>query len=184
MRRAHIGHTQPTNNAVRRDASLLECSGDLRHGLFTGDDAGELLHRTLLRHGLARGDYRAAADDGLTLVGCRITNAVRCVPPGNKPTGAEVASCRRFLRAEIDELPRLAAILAIGGKAHDATLAALEAKRSRFPFAHGSVHDLSAGLTLFDSYHCSRYNVRTRRLTVAMFDDVVGRVRGCLDSPW
>lgn len=149
---------------------------------FTGDDAGELLHRTLLRHGLARGDYRAAADDGLTLVGCRITNAVRCVPPGNKPTGDEVASCRRFLRAEIDELPRLAAILAIGGKAHDATLAALEAKRSRFPFAHGAVHDLSTGLALFNSYHCSRYNVRTHRLTVAMFDDVVGRVRGCLES--
>ena len=85
-------------------------------------------------------------------------------------------------RAEIDELPRLAAILALGGKAHGATLAALEAKRSRFPFAHGSVHDLSAGLALFDSRHCSRYNVRTRRLTVAMFDDVVGRVRGCLES--
>jgi uracil-DNA glycosylase family 4 len=143
---------------------------------FTGDFAGDLLYETLLSCGLATGHYRQRADDGLTLVGCAITNAVRCVPPQNKPTPAEITTCRRFLAATIAELPDLEAIIALGRIAHDSVVRALDRKPSALPFAHGREHVLAdAGaprLALFDSYHCSRYNTNTGVLTPAMFRDV------------
>ena len=148
---------------------------------FTGDYAGDLLYATLLEFGFARGTYEARADDGLTLADCMISNAVRCVPPENKPTPAEIACCRPFLARRIAEMPRLEAIMALGRIAHDSTLAALAARRAAFPFAHGAVHDLSAAagrdLRLFDSFHCSRYNTNTGRLTPAMFRAVVAAIR-------
>ena len=147
---------------------------------FTGDYAGDLLYPTLAKYGFTRGEYRASPDDGLELIGCQITNAVRCVPPENKPTGAEATACRGFLKAEIDSLVDLEAILALGTIAHNAMLTTLAVKRSEFPFAHGAVHDMGRLPRLIDSYHCSRYNVNTRRLTAEMFDEVIGRVRGIL----
>jgi uracil-DNA glycosylase family 4 len=139
---------------------------------FTGDWAGDLLYATLLQHGAATGHYEERADDGLALVDCRITNAVRCVPPANRPTPAEAAACRPFLVAEIASMPRLQAILSIGGFAHDAVLTARGLRKSQFPFAHGAVHALPYGLTMIDSYHCSRLNTNTGRLTEAMFHQV------------
>ncbi|MBK8907675.1 MAG: uracil-DNA glycosylase [Rhodospirillales bacterium] len=139
---------------------------------FTGDFAGNLLYRTLIRFGLAAGDYDARSDDGLSLVGCRITNAVRCVPPANKPTPAEIAACRPYLYAEINALPRLQAIAALGAVAHDAVLAALGLSRKEHPFAHGVRYRLPCGIDLAASYHCSRQNTNTGRLTPAMFEDV------------
>ncbi len=136
---------------------------------FTGDFAGDLLYQTLLKFGLAEGTYGARADDGLRLVNCRITNAVRCVPPQNKPVGAEVAACRGFLADEIAKLRRLKVILALGTLAHGAVLAALGEKKSAWKFGHRQFHGLSGGLILADSYHCSRYNTNTGRLTEAMF---------------
>jgi uracil-DNA glycosylase family 4 len=150
---------------------------------FTGDYAGDLLYATLLKFGFAHGDYAARADDGLALVDCRITNAVRCVPPENKPETAEVASCRTFLAAEIGRLGRLEAILALGAVAHGATLAALGLRRAPYPFAHGARHDLPNGLLLADSYHCSRYNTNTGRLTAAMFEAVFAALRRHLGPP-
>ncbi len=148
---------------------------------FTGDWAGELLYPTLLAFGLARGTYAADPADGLELIGCRITNAVRCVPPENKPTTAEVAACRDFLRAEIAALTDLRAILCLGAVAHGAVLAAHGLTRSRWPFAHGARHPLPDGPLLADSYHCSRYNTNTGRLTEAMFHDVFAALRPVLD---
>lgn len=139
---------------------------------FTGDYAGELLYGTLLKFGLAAGTYGARADDGLTLIGCRITNAVRCVPPENKPIGSEVAACRRFLAAEIGDLGYLKAVLALGALAHGAVVAALGLRKSAFKFGHGRIYDLPGGLTLADSYHCSRYNTNTGKLTPEMFHAV------------
>jgi uracil-DNA glycosylase family 4 len=144
---------------------------------FTGDYAGDLLYATLLRHGLANGAYRASAADGLLLVDCRITNSVRCVPPENKPEPSEVAACRPFLAAEIVAMPNLRAILALGATAHAGTLSALGLVRARYPFAHGACHALPNGLLLADSYHCSRYNTNTGRLTEAMFDAVFVELR-------
>ena len=149
---------------------------------FTGDFAGDLLYATLLELGFARGSYAAKADDGLTLVDCMITNAVRCVPPENKPTPVEIDTCRPFLAARIAAMPRLAALLVLGRIAHDSTLAALAAKRSAFPFAHGARHDLRPGLALFDSFHCSRYNTNTGRLTPDMFRAVLRSIRDHLDA--
>lgn len=140
---------------------------------FTGDWAGDLLYDTLLAKGLARGTYRERADDGLELADCRITNAVRCVPPANRPTPAEAKACRPFLTDEIAAMPNLQVILAIGGFAHDAVIASMGGKKSAFPFAHGSVHRLSPALTMVDSYHCSRLNTNTGRLTAEMFAAVV-----------
>jgi uracil-DNA glycosylase len=148
---------------------------------FTGDYAGDLLYAVLHEFGFARGDYRASPDDGLTLVDCRISNAVRCVPPDNKPTPLEIATCRDFLAATIAEMKVLRAILALGRVAHDSTLAALAAKRSAHAFGHSCAHRLGV-LTLFDSYHCSRYNTNTGVLTPAMFRDVVAKVRNHLDG--
>jgi len=149
---------------------------------FTGDFAGDLLYATLLELGFASGSYAAKADDGLTLVDCMITNAVRCVPPENKPTPVEIDTCRPFLAARIAAMPRLAALLVLGRIAHDSTLAALAAKRSAFPFAHGARHDLRPGLALFDSFHCSRYNTNTGRLTPDMFRAVLRSIRNHLDA--
>ena len=151
---------------------------------FTGDYAGDLLYPTLIDHGFARGTYRAFPDDGLELVNCRITNAVRCVPPQNKPIGAEIAACRDFLIGEIESLRELKAILALGRIAHDAVLTSLGARRVAFPFAHGAVHDISSRAVLIDSYHCSRYNVNTGRLTAEMFDAVVAQIRVQLDASY
>jgi uracil-DNA glycosylase len=149
---------------------------------FTGDYAGDLLYRTLAKFGFARGSYNARADDGLALVDCRITNAVRCVPPANKPAPDEVAHCRPFLAAEIEAMTKLRAVLALGAIAHQAVLAALGEKRSAFAFAHGRRHRLASGLALADSYHCSRLNTNTGRLTEAMFWSVVAEVRATLDA--
>ncbi len=150
---------------------------------FTGDAAGDLLYPTLLAHDFAGGAYEARPDDGLAMRGCRITNAVRCVPPDNKPVGAEVKACRDFLRREIDAMPRLRALLALGRIAHDAVLGARDEKRKDHPFAHGGEHALGDGLILFDSYHCSRYNTNTGRLTPAMFDAVFATIRERLGAP-
>jgi uracil-DNA glycosylase family 4 len=148
---------------------------------FTGDYAGDLLYDTLLSYGFAHGRYDARSDDGLSLVDCMITNAVRCVPPENKPTPAEIASCRRFLSERLAALPQLAAVVVLGRIAHDSTLGALGARRAAFPFAHGAKHDVRAGLALFDSFHCSRYNTNTGKLTPEMFRAVFAAVRNHLD---
>jgi len=147
---------------------------------FTGDYAGDLLYDTLLAHGFARGHYEAKPDDGLTLVDCVITNAVRCVPPANKPNPVEIATCRRFLVQRVAAMPRLAAIVALGRIAHDSILAVHSVRKAGFPFAHGARHSLKPGLTLFDSFHCSRYNTNTRKLTPEMFGDVFAAVRAHL----
>ncbi len=143
---------------------------------FTGDYAGDLLYATLLDMGLATGDYAARADDGLVLTDCRITNAVRCLPPANKPTPLEIRTCNAFLAGTIAEMPHLRAVLALGRIAHDATLRALGETPSRHRFAHGAMHALGA-LSLVDSYHCSRYNTNTGRLTPEMFRDAVSTLR-------
>ena len=148
---------------------------------FTGDYAGDLLYATLLEFGFARGSYEARPDDGLELVDCRIANAVKCVPPENKPTPSEIATCRPFLVATIAEMPRLCAIVTLGRIAHDSTVAALGEKRSRLPFGHGSTHQ-AASVMLFGSYHCSRYNTNTGRLTPEMFRAVFAEVRTQFDK--
>lgn len=141
---------------------------------FLGDFAGELLYRTLLKAGLARGRHDLDAPDALELVDCMITNAVRCVPPQNKPKPDEVKRCRQFLIGRMDALPNLRTLLAIGRTAHDSLLDAHVLKKRDFPFAHGARHALPSGLVLFDSYHCSRQNTNTGRLTEPMFEKVVG----------
>jgi uracil-DNA glycosylase family 4 len=142
---------------------------------FTGDYAGDLLYETLLEFGFAAGEYRQSLDDGLRLKDSIICNAVRCVPPENRPQPDEIATCNQFLRAQIAALPRLRVLLALGQIAHSAALAALNEKRSAYPFQHGARHVLSKHL-LFDSYHCSRYNTNTGRLTPSMFKAVVGAI--------
>jgi uracil-DNA glycosylase family 4 len=143
---------------------------------FLGDYAGELLYPTLLDTGFARGRHDAKAPEKLELVDCMISNAVRCVPPANKPTPNEIAQCRQFVIARIAALPRLRAILALGRIAHDSTVEALGLKRRAVPFTHGACHELPSGLVLFDSYHCSRQNTNTRRLTPAMFHAVFASI--------
>lgn len=144
---------------------------------FTGDFAGDLLYETLIAFGFARGRYEARPDDGLVLIDCLISNAVRCVPPENKPTPAEISTCRPFLTERIAALPHLAAIVALGRIAHDSTLTALGARKVSFPFAHGARHAVRPGLALFDSFHCSRYNTNTGRLTPDMFRAVFAAVK-------
>ena len=147
---------------------------------FTGDAAGDLLYPTLIKFGFARGAFAARADDGLELVDARITNAVRCVPPQNKPIGAEIRTCRSFLLDEIAAMPRLRAILALGRISHDSLCAALG---QRLPFSHGGLHAIRPGLALFDSYHCSRYNTNTGVLTTPMFEAVFAEIRAALAQP-
>jgi uracil-DNA glycosylase len=148
---------------------------------FTGDYAGVLLYDTLARFGFAKGTYAARIDDGLELVDARITNAVRCVPPENKPTPTEIATCRGFLKATLAEMPKLAAIVTLGRIAHDTTAHALAARKSQVPFAHGASHRVGQ-LRLFDSYHCSRYNTNTGVLTTEMFENVFAQVRAFLGA--
>jgi uracil-DNA glycosylase len=149
---------------------------------FTGDYAGELLYPSLLKFGRARGIYGAAGDDGLDLVDTRITNAVRCVPPQNKPTPQEQKACRGFLRAEIAAMPRLRSILVLGRIAHDAVLAALELRKAAYPFGHGVVHSFEGKLSITDSYHCSRYNVNTGVLTEAMFHGALNQAINAING--
>ncbi|HEX3494229.1 MAG TPA: uracil-DNA glycosylase [Methylocella sp.] len=157
---------------------------------FTGDYAGELLYETLIEFGFATGTYAASIDDGLRLVSCVITNAVRCVPPQNKPMPSEIKSCRPFLAATIAALPDLCAIVALGRIAHESVIHAFGLKPAAFPFAHGAEHVLVAGetarhrfrvgagvISLVDSYHCSRYNTNTGVLTEEMFRAVFAKVR-------
>ena len=149
---------------------------------FTGDYAGILLYDTLYRYGFASEAVSVSATDGLKLKNCRITNAVKCLPPENRPLPDEVRRCNIYLSQEISALPEGAAILALGLIAHDAVLAALELRRSSCRFAHGARHALPREMALFDSYHCSRYNTQTRRLTEAMFHGVFGEIREYLDG--
>lgn len=188
--RAPDWHNAPVGSFGCSDARLLivglapGLKGANRTGRpFTGDYAGDLLYQTLLEFGFAAGTYLASPDDGLTLRDCMITNAVRCVPPENKPTPAEIANCRRFLTARIASLPRLRAILALGRIGHDSTLAALQTRRTAYPFSHGARHAFDGGLVLYDSFHCSRYNTNTGRLTTDMFRAVFSAIRNDLPLP-
>jgi uracil-DNA glycosylase family 4 len=148
---------------------------------FTGDYAGDLLYATLKEFSFAHGDYAQHVKDGLTLTDARIVNAVRCVPPENKPTPLEISTCRDFLLAEMADMPRIAAIVALGRVAHESLCRALGLKLSATPFAHGAAHATSRG-TLYDSYHCSRYNTNTGVLTPDMFRNVFRAVRAHLDG--
>jgi len=149
---------------------------------FTGDYAGVLLYRTLHRHGFANQPNGADPHDGLRLIDCRITNAVKCLPPENKPTGAEVAACNRYLAREIHGSKKLRAILALGRVAFQAVSRACALRAAEHAFGHGCEFELPDGRILFGSYHCSRYNTQTGRLTDAMFDSVVARVRARIDG--
>jgi uracil-DNA glycosylase family 4 len=146
---------------------------------FTGDYAGDLLYATMIEFGFARGDYHARPDDGLQLIDTRIVNAVRCVPPQNKPLPVEINTCRTFLQAEIETMSDVQAIIALGRIAHESTVVALGGKRSATVFGHGSAQKLGQ-VTLFSSYHCSRYNTNTRVLTPEMFRAVFAAVRAQL----
>ncbi len=190
-----VWHNAPVPSFGRADARLLVVGlgpglrGANRTGRpFTGDFAGALLYPTLTRFGFARGEFRAPREDApwsgddLVLVDARVTNAVRCVPPGNKPLPVEIRACRPFLAAEIAAMAHLRVVVALGRVAHDATIAALDLKPSTFKFAHGAEHDLPGERVLADSFHCSRYNTNTGRLTPAMFDSVFAAVRARLDA--
>jgi uracil-DNA glycosylase family 4 len=144
---------------------------------FTGDYAGDLLYATLLEHGFAQGTYDACANDGLGLAGIRITNAVRCVPPQNKPTTPEIHACAPFLKDEIEAMPRLGVIITLGTIAHNAVLRALGLKLSAAPFGHGAEYEAPNGIRMIASYHCSRLNTNTGRLTPKMFGEIFARAR-------
>jgi len=172
-------HNAPVPSFGDLDAGLLVIglapgrAGANRTGRpFTGDAAGKVLYPALIRHGFAVGTYAEKSDDGLRLTNCRISNAVRCLPPGNKPVGAEVNACRSYLKAEIEAMPSLKVILALGRVAHESTVKALRYRQATVLFSHGVFHDLLT-LTLADSYHCSRYNLNTGRLTETMFNQVL-----------
>ncbi|TLU73872.1 uracil-DNA glycosylase [Lichenicoccus roseus] len=150
---------------------------------FTGDFAGTLLYETLLKFGFATGAYGADPSDGMALSNCRIVNAVRCVPPANLPQPVEVRTCNRFLRSELEAIRPLRVVLALGVLAHSAVLAACGIPVSRLRFRHGQILTLPDGLLLADSYHVSRYNTNTGRLTTAMFESVVAELRACLQQP-
>jgi uracil-DNA glycosylase family 4 len=147
---------------------------------FTGDWAGDLLYATLLKHGLAKGKYEERADDTLELVDCRIANAVRCVPPQNKPEPGEIKTCRQFLKSELESLPKVNVILALGKIAHDSVCDTLGARKARHPFNHGVSYDIGK-FKLISSYHCSRYNTNTGVLTTQMFEDVVGKAKALVN---
>jgi uracil-DNA glycosylase len=144
---------------------------------FTGDHAGILLYRTLHKYGLASAPQSVSADDGLTLIDARITNSVKCLPPANKPLPAEIKACNAYLREELEQSRGARVILALGAIAHAAVLRAYELRAAAFRFAHAAEHDLGSGRVLLDSYHCSRYNTQTRRLTTEMFEAVMHRAR-------
>ena len=180
-------HNAPVPSFGALDAQLLVVGlapgvrGANRTGRpFTGDYAGMLLYATLQKFGFASGSYQERADDGLALKNCRITNAVRCVPPQNLPTPLEDKTCNRFLSEEFAAMPKLRAILTLGTVAHLMSLRALGVKPAGFKFAHGAVHAPKPGIGLFNSYHVSRYNTSTKRLNAAMFEEVVGKIRDLL----
>ncbi|WP_456380105.1 uracil-DNA glycosylase [Thiolapillus sp.] len=147
---------------------------------FTGDHAGILLYETLHACGFSSAPVSTHAADGLQLTNCRITNAVKCLPPQNKPLGGEVRECNAYLQRELQALPSASVVLALGGIAHRAVVAAMGRRQVDFPFAHGAEHELEEGKLLLDSYHCSRYNTQTRRLTPLMFRQVFERARQLL----
>lgn len=178
----------PVESFGRSDARLLIVGlapgvrGANRTGRpFTGDFAGDLLYATLAKFGFSRGTFQSRADDGLELVDCMVTNAVRCVPPQNKPVGAEINACRPFLQARIAALPNLRTIVTLGKIAHDSTVRTLGAKLKDAPFGHHRMTRIGA-YTITSSYHCSRYNTNTRRLTPEMFETVFASVRAGLDA--
>jgi uracil-DNA glycosylase family 4 len=147
---------------------------------FTGDYAGDMLYSTLIRFGFARGEFKAKPDDGLELIDTAITNAVRCVPPENKPVGAEINNCREFLKPTIERFPNLRAILTLGAIAHQSTVRALGQRIAAMPFKHGGHHQ-AGRVALFSSYHCSRYNTNTGVLTEEMFVRVFKQVAEFLE---
>ena len=182
-------HARPVAPYGDRDAQLLIVGlAPGMHGAnatgrpFTGDFAGILLYQTLYDYGFSNRPVSVSRDDGLQLVGCRITNAVKCLPPQNKPQLEEVKHCNRYLRAELDGLKGSAVVLALGKIAHDAVIRALGLRLSAHPFGHAHVHQVTGDLCLVDSYHCSRYNTQTRRLTPEMFAHVFRLVRQILDG--
>ncbi len=182
-------HNAPVPTFGAADARLLVVGlapglrGANRTGRpFTGDYAGDLLYRTLIAFGFASGTYEARPDDDLTLHEAAITNAVRCVPPENKPLPIEIRTCRQFLSATIAAMPRLRIIVALGRIAHESVVAALGYRQKAVPFGHGAVHVVGMDLTLHDSYHCSRYNTNTGVLTEEMFRSVFAEVRRRLDA--
>lgn len=187
-RRAHPGyHARPVPPFGDPRARLLVVGlapgyhGANRSGRpFTGDHAGRLLYATLHRYGFASRPQSVAPDDGLRLSGCRITNAVKCVPPQNKPEREEIRTCNRHLAGELAAAPQAKVILALGLVAHDAVLQALTLRRSQWKFSHGARHRLPDGRILHDSYHCSRYNTQTGRLTEAAFHAVFDAIRADL----
>jgi uracil-DNA glycosylase family 4 len=177
-------HNAPVPSFGGLDAALLVVGlapgarGANRTGRpFTGDYAGQLLYTTLIKFGFADGAYLERPDDGLALRDCRITNAVRCVPPQNLPTPAEDKTCNQFLQAELAAMPNLRAVLTLGTVAHLMTLRALGVKPGPYKFVHGAVHTPRPGLVVANSYHVSRYNTSTKRLNTEMFEDVVRRLR-------
>jgi uracil-DNA glycosylase len=179
----------PVPSFGNRDAALLivglapGLQGANRTGRpFTGDYAGDLLYQTLIEFGFADGHYEARPDDGLRLVDCRISNAVRCVPPQNKPLPLEIRTCRQFLTATRNDMPRLRAVVLLGRIAHDSTLKAFGLRAAEAPFGHGREHEAPGDVRLFDSYHCSRYNTNTGVLTPKMFKAVFSSVRRHLDG--
>lgn len=181
-------HNAPVSSFGSLDARLLIVGlapglrGANRTGRpFTGDYAGDLLYATLCKFGFTEGVYNADPGDGLVLIDCRVTNAVRCLPPENKPIGAEVNLCGQFLAGEIDAMKNLKFILALGAVAHRAVVKSFGFRQKDWPFRHGAHHRLENDLTVADSYHCSRYNTNTGRLTEAMFEDVFRAVRKGLD---
>ena len=175
-------HNAPVNGYGPVDAPILLVGlapgmrGANRTGRpFTGDFAGDLLFKTLDRYGLSSGTYKADPDDGVTLRGIRIVNAVRCVPPQNKPTTAEINTCRQFLIEDMTAMKKVRVIISLGRIAHLSTLKALGLREKDYPFGHGATHRLPSGQMLIASYHCSRYNTQTGRLTETMFFDVLDR---------
>lgn len=149
---------------------------------FTGDHAGILLYQMLHKYGFGSREYSEAADDGLELIDCRITNAVKCLPPDNKPIGAEINTCNAFLARELELLPKGSVVMALGGIAHRAIIKARGLRQADYKFGHAALHDLDE-FQVLDSYHCSRYNTNTGRLTEPMFDDIFAKARALLDKP-
>ena len=147
---------------------------------FTGDHAGILLYETLHKYGFASSPQSVHVRDGLALKNCRITNAVKCLPPGNKPLPKEVVTCNAYLQAELIKLPPKSVLLALGTVAHDAVLRAFKLKRTAYKFGHGNLHTLPGEIHFVDSYHCSRYNTQTKRLTTDMFEAVVRKAKALL----
>lgn len=148
---------------------------------FTGDHAGILLYQMLHKYGFGNRDHSESVDDGLELIDCRITNAVKCLPPDNKPVGAEINTCNSFLANELKLLPAGAVVVALGGIAHRAIVKAMGLRQADYKFGHAALHDLG-NFRVLDSYHCSRYNTNTRRLTEEMFDAIFAQVRDLLDK--